>query len=70
MSGIIGLIFLLIGGGLAFYGYSENNSLEAQVSSLFGQGSLNPGTPFISFGVILVIVGAILLLAWFLKRKQ
>lgn len=38
----------------------QNNSLEAQFTSILSSGTANPGTIFIIIGVILLILGVII----------
>ena len=52
-AAILGLILLIVG-------ISQNNSLEAQLASLFGSGKVNPGTPWIVIGIILILGAAVL----------
>ena len=56
---------LLIGGGmvlvgviLAIVGLVKNNNLEAQFMSMLTSGNSNPGTGWIVFGVIVILIGA------------
>lgn len=57
---ILGIILIIAGIGCAGYGYMQNNSLEAQFTSIMSSGTANPGTMFIVIGVILLVVGIIL----------
>ena len=64
---IIGLILIVAGVISAIYGSNLNNSISAQLTSLFSTGSTNPGTMFIVLGVIGMVVGLILILV---EHKQ
>lgn len=57
----IGILLMLVGGGAAIYGLQLNNSVEAQLNSLFGSGSANPGTVWIVVGIIVAAIGLALL---------
>lgn len=59
---LVGVIVLLFGGGLLYYGYEKNSNWSAQVMSLLSRGGINPGTPLIIAGAILILVGLGLLL--------
>ena len=56
---LLGIILVVAGLGSAGYGFMQNNSLEAQFSSILSSGTANPGTMFIVIGVILLVVGII-----------
>ncbi|WP_167957880.1 DUF3185 family protein [Anaerosporobacter faecicola] len=64
---LLGILFLLVGAGLAIYGYSLNNSVEAQLESFFSNGSTNPGTIFIIIGIVVAVLGIVFILK---KKKQ
>ena len=57
---ICGASLALVGLGLMIYGNSQNNNIGAQLTSLFGSGRTNPGTPWMIFGGVLIGIGAIL----------
>lgn len=59
---IIGLILFFGGCYSLYYGITQNNSLEAQLSSLFS-GATNPGTIFVVLGAIALVIG-IALFIW------
>lgn len=63
---LLGILLLLVGAGLAVYGYSLNNSVEAQLESLFTNGSTNPGTIFIIVGIIVAVLGIVFII----KKKR
>lgn len=56
-----GLIILLFGSGLIYYGYSQNSSWSSQLLSVLGSGKTNPGTPLIIFGIVVSMIGIVLL---------
>ena len=67
---LIGGILLLIAGAIScVVGITQNNNLEAQVTSLMNSGNANPGTIFIVIGAIAAAVGLILLILG-LKNKN
>jgi len=57
---IIGAVSAITGLGLMLYGNSQNNNIGTQLSSLFGSGRTNPGTPWMIFGGVLIGIGIIL----------
>jgi hypothetical protein len=67
---IAGILMILLGSGSLFFGYQQNNSLEAQWNSLMGTGVINPGTPFMIGGTILVAIGIILLIFGLMKNNR
>lgn len=64
---IWGILFMIAGGALSSYGSSLNNSLEAQLNSFLSSGAKNPGTVWITFGVLSIVLGLVLLIAGFQK---
>lgn len=60
---ILGIILAIAGAGSLIYGILQNNSVEAQLSSLFSSGSVDPGTLWIIVGVIAAVIGIVLLVA-------
>lgn len=67
---IVGIILILAGGASAVYGVTQNNSWEAQLSSLFNSGSSDPGTMWIIIGAIAFVVGLVLLIAGISKTQK
>lgn len=70
MKTILGIIVLLAGVAMTLYGNSLNNSIEAQLSSLFTSGAVNPGNTWLYGGIALAVVGGILLIAGLTQRKN
>ena len=58
----IGVIFILAGGGLWMYGDYINNNSESVMRSFFESGSINPGSGFVTFGIICLAIGCLLVL--------
>ena len=58
----LGIILSILGCLSSIYGINLNNSFEAQLTSLFSNGSKNPGTTWIVIGVIIAIIGIVLIL--------
>ena len=58
---ILGIILIVAGAASIVYGIIQNNSLAAQLTSLFSGGSGNPGTKWIIIGVIAVVAGIVLM---------
>lgn len=66
---ILGIILLILGVACAGYGYLQNNSIEAQLSSLLSTGTTNPGTIYIIIGAVVAVVGA-LVCGWSLYKRH
>ena len=66
---IFGIILLILGVACAGYGYLQNNSIEAQLSSLLSTGTTNPGTIYIIIGVVVAVVGA-LVCGWSIYKRH
>ena len=67
---IIGVILMLLGAGGAYYGYNQNNNMEAQLESIFSSGSKDPGTIFIIAGAAVAVIGLVLLIAGVAKKRR
>ena len=57
---LFGVILIVSGIVSIIYGVNQNNSLAAQLSSVFSRGSTDPGTIYIVLGVIGIIAGLIM----------
>lgn len=66
---ILGAILLVLGVACAGYGYLQNNSIEAQLSSLLSTGTTNPGTIYIIIGAVVAVVGA-LVCGWSIYKRH
>lgn len=66
---ILGAILLILGVACAGYGYLQNNSIEAQLSSLLSTGTTNPGTIYIIIGAVVAVVGA-LVCGWSIYKRH
>ena len=56
---IAGGILIAIGLFSTIYGIHLNNSIEAQLTALFNNGNVNPGTGWIWIGVVFLIAGRV-----------
>lgn len=64
---IWGVIFIIAGGISWFYGSSQNNNMDVQLSNFFEDGEINTGDIFVIAGILLFIVGVILLVVGFAR---
>lgn len=55
----IGICFMIIGACIIFYGVTINNDMDAQMESLFNNGTTNPGSNCIMIGAFLVFIGLV-----------
>lgn len=62
MMFVLGLILMLGGIGAAGYGIYLNNDVEAQLTSLFSSGSMDPGNTWLIAGGVAAVVGLLLLI--------
>ena len=69
MTGI-GIFALILGVVLAVMGRAQNNDMEAQLESLFDNGTANPGDTFLYIGIAVAVVGLILLIVGLSKKKN
>ncbi|OUN99633.1 hypothetical protein B5F98_00170 [Pseudoflavonifractor sp. An44] len=65
----LGVVLIILGLVCAGYGYTQNNTLEAQISSLLQSGATNPGTIFIFLGIGVAIVGVLLCIYSIVRKK-
>ena len=65
----LGIIALIAGIASTLYGNAQNNSIEAQFESFLSSGTTNPGNTFVYVGIVLAIVGIVLIIASFMKKK-
>ena len=66
---VAGIVLLICGGVSLLYGLIQNSSLQAQLMSALGSGTLNPGTPFMVVGAIAAAVGIVLMVLASRKKK-
>jgi len=66
---ILGIILVFAGVGSTIFGVTQNNSLEAQLTSFFSSGTTNPGTIWIIIGVVAIVLGIVLIIASLLRKK-
>ena len=66
---LFGLLFAGGGIGSIIYGCVINDSIEAQLESIWNNGTTDPGTPWIIIGVVTAVVGAIMLGSVFFGEK-
>ena len=67
---IIGVILMVLGVGSAVFGFMQNNSIEAQLTSIFGSGRANPGTTWIVIGIAALVIGIVLMIIGLRKKKN
>lgn len=67
---ILGIVLMCVGVGAYIYGDQLNNNLGAQLENLFNTGTTNPGSVYITIGLVITIVGFILLIVGIVKRMQ
>ena len=51
-------------------GNAQNNDMEAQLESIFSNGTSNPGDTFLYIGIAVAVVGLILLIVGLTKNKK
>jgi len=67
---VVGAVLAVTGLGLMLYGNSQNNNIGAQITSLFGSGRTNPGTPWMVFGGVIIGIGVILVVKKLFVDKE
>ncbi len=66
---IAGGLLIALGIGSTIYGFQLNSSIEAQLGALFGRGSVDPGTGWITIGILMLVVGIILVFFGMTKKS-
>ena len=66
---VIGIILIVLGAGGSIYGIIQNNSIDAQMKSLFENGSIDPGTVFIVGGAVIAVIGIVVLIKGLSRKK-
>jgi uncharacterized membrane protein YidH (DUF202 family) len=56
----IGIALCGIGICMYIYGNQMNNDIELQMESLFGSGSVNPGSNYMTIGIVIAVIGLLL----------
>ncbi|MBR0085057.1 MAG: hypothetical protein IJL97_00755 [Lachnospiraceae bacterium] len=67
---IFGIILIIIGGGMTWYGNSQNSDWAAKIESLVNSGNFNPGDTIKIIGIIVIVVGVVLLLAGLIRGSR
>ena len=67
---IIGVIMLIAGISSYIYGNQMNNSIEMQVKSLLNSGTTNPGSIFVTVGIVVAVIGVILIVVGCIKKYK
>ncbi|MFV0480662.1 MAG: DUF3185 family protein [Campylobacteraceae bacterium] len=65
----LGIIIAVAGIAALIFGNNMNNNIEQQVTSIFQQGVVNPGEPFVYGGIAAIVLGVILILFAFYKKR-
>ena len=60
---------MIAGIGSAIYGSSLNNDIEAQLESVFSNGSANPGDTWLYVGIAAAVIGLVLVVVSIIKKK-
>lgn len=67
---IIGVIMLIAGVASYVYGNQMNNSIEKQIESLFSNGTTNPGSIFVTVGIVVAVIGIVLIVVGCIKKYK
>ena len=67
---ILGVIMLVAGIASYVYGNQMNNSIEMQVKSLLNSGTTNPGSIFVTIGIVVAVIGVILIVIGCIKKYK
>lgn len=66
----MGVVALIVGIALAAYGNSLNNDWEAQLASLWNNGTTNPGDTWLYLGLAVAVVGLVLTVLGIMNKSK
>ena len=67
---ILGILMICAGAASYIYGEQLNNNIGMQLESFFNTGSTNPGSTYVTIGVVVAVIGLILAIAGIIKNTQ
>lgn len=67
---VTGIILMIAGAGMFIGGNAQNNNAEAQLESLFSNGSINPGDTLLYIGIAAFVIGVILTIVGAVRKKK
>ncbi len=67
---VLGVILMLTGGGLWIYGDKMNHDVDTVLRSVLESGETEPGSVFITIGIILIIIGAVMVISGVIIRVK
>lgn len=67
---ILGIILICAGAASYIYGEQINNNIGMQLESFFNTGTTNPGSIYVTIGIVVAVIGLILTIIGIIKKFQ
>lgn len=67
---ILGIILICAGAASYIYGEQINNNIGMQLESFFNTGSTNPGSIYVTIGIVVAVIGLIFTIIGIIKKFQ
>lgn len=67
---ILGIILICAGAASYIYGEQLNNNIGMQLESLFNTGSTDPGSIYVTIGIVVAVIGLIFTIIGIIKKFQ
>lgn len=67
---ILGIILICAGAASYIYGEQLNNNIGMQLESFFNTGSTNPGSIYVTIGIVVAVIGLIIAVIGIIKKFQ
>lgn len=67
---ILGIILICAGAASYIYGEQINNNIGMQLESFFNTGSTNPGSIYVTIGIVAAVIGLIFTIIGIIKKFQ
>ena len=67
---VLGIILICAGAASYIYGEQLNNNIGMQLESLFNTGSADPGSIYVTIGIVVAVIGLIFTIIGIIKKFQ
>lgn len=67
---ILGIVLICVGAVSYIYGEQLNNNVGMQLESLFNTGSIDPGSIYVTIGIVVAVIGLIFTIIGIIKKYQ
>ena len=67
---ILGIILICAGAASYIYGEQINNNIGMQLERFYNTGSTNPGSIYVTIGIVVAVIGLIFTIIGIIKKFQ